>query len=90
MTDAKKVSILEQLLDERDKQIRELQQQNAELEAILDGYSVLDDDVQELKSLISEARQLNSELNKAKNEQIQIKTEFRREMGTLFRKTEMK
>lgn len=90
MTDAKKVSILEQLLDERDRQIRELQQQNAELEAILDGYSVLDDDVQELKSLISEARQLNSELNKAKNEQIQIKTEFRREMGTLFRKTEMK
>ena len=86
MTDAKKVSILEQLLDERDKQIRELQQQNAELEAILDGYSVLDDDVQELKSLISEARQLNSELNKAKNEQIQIKTEFRREMGTLFKK----
>ena len=86
MTDAKKVSILEQLLDERDKQIRELQQQNAELEAIIDGYSVLDDDVQELKSLISEARQLNSELNKAKNEQIQIKTEFRREMGTLFKK----
>lgn len=86
MTDAKKVSILEQLLDERDKQIRELQQQNAELEAILDGYSVLDDDVQELKSLISEARQLNSELNKAKNEQIQIKTDFKREIGTLFRK----
>lgn len=86
MTDAKKVSILEQLLDERDKQIRELQQQNAELEAILDWYSVLDDDVQELKSLISEARQLNSELTDVRNEQLQIKKEFRREIGTLFRK----
>lgn len=85
MTDAKKVSILEQLLDERDKQIRELQQQNAELEAILESYSVLDDDVQELKSLISEARQLNSELTDVKNEQLQIKKEFRREMGRRFR-----
>lgn len=85
MTDAKKVSILEQLLDERDKQIRELQQQNAELEAILESYSVLDDDVQELKSLISEARQLNSELTDIRNEQSQIKREFRREMGRRFR-----
>ena len=86
MTDAKKVSILEQLLDDRDKQIRELQQQNAELEAIIEGYSVLDDDVQELKTLIKEARKLNSELTEVKNEQVQIKTEFNREMGSLFRK----
>ena len=52
MTEKKKISILERLLDERDKQIRELQERNAELQATIDEYSNINTEVQELKNII--------------------------------------
>lgn len=86
MTDAKKIEILERLLDERDEQIQELQKENVELQAIIDRYSVVDDEVNELRQLLKEARQLNSELSGIKNEQLRLKKEYRKEMGMFFRK----
>ena len=86
MTDKKKVSILERLLDERDQQIRELQEQNAELQAIIDQYSNTDTEVQELKNIIEEAKRLNGELNNTRNEQLQTQKEYRKAMKAFFLK----
>lgn len=86
MTDKNKVSILERLLDERDNQIRELQAQNAELQDTIDQYSIINIEVQELKNIIEEAKQLHSELNNTRNEQLQTQKEYRKEMKTFFRK----
>ena len=86
MTDKKKINILERLLDERDEQIRELQERNAELQAKIDEYSALDDDVQELRNLIKEAKQLDSELNVSKNKHIKSQKEYEREMKLFFLK----
>ena len=61
MTDKKKISILERLLDERDKQIRELQERNAELQSTIDEYSNINTEVQELKNIIKEAKQRYNE-----------------------------
>ena len=85
MTDKKKVSILERLLDERDKQIRELQERNAELQSTIDEYSNINAEVQELKNIIKEARQLHSEFNITRNEQLQAQNEYKKEMRTFFR-----
>ena len=86
MTDKKNVEILERLLDNQEKEILELRQQNAELQAKIDEYSALDDDVQELRNLIKEARQLNSELNVSKNKHIKSQKEYEREMRIFFLK----
>ena len=86
MTDKKKISILERLLDERDKQIRELQERNAELQSTIDEYSNINIEVQELKNIIKEARQLHSELNITRNEQLQTQNDYKKEMRAFFRK----
>ena len=86
MTDKKKISILERLLDERDKQIQELQMRITELEETVESYSALDDEVQELHNLVKEAKRLNSELNSTRHEQLQTQKEYRKEMMTFFRK----
>ena len=86
MTDKKKISILERLLDERDKQICELQERNAELQSTIDEYSNINTEVQELKSIIKEAKQLHNELNDTRNEQLQTQKEYRKEIMTFFRK----
>ena len=86
MTDKKKVEILERLLDNQEKEILELRQQNAELQATIDEYSALDDDVQELRNLIKEAKQLNSELNISKNKHIKSQKEYEREIKLFFLK----
>ena len=85
MTDKKKISILERLLDERDKQIQELQMRITELEETVESYSALDDEVQELHNLVKEAKRLNSELNSTRHEQLQTQKEYRKEMRTFFR-----
>ena len=85
MTDKKKISILERLLDERDNQIRELQEQNAELQATIDEYSNINTEVQELKNIIKEAKQLHSELNITRNEQLQTQNDYKKEMRAFFR-----
>ena len=85
MTDKKKISILERLLDERDKQIRELQGRNAELQATIDEYSNINTEVQELKNIIKEAKQLHNELNITRNEQLQTQNDYKKEMRALFR-----
>ena len=85
MTDKKKISILERLLDERDKLIRDLQERNAELQSTIDEYSNINTEVQELKNIIKEAKQLHSELNITRNEQLQTQNEYRKEMRTFFR-----
>ena len=86
MTDKKKISILERLLDERDKQIRELQERNAELQSTIDEYSNINTEFQELKNIIKEAKQLNSELNVSKNKHIKSQKEYDREMKLFFLK----
>ena len=86
MTDKKKISILERLLDERDEQIRELQMKNAELEAMIDEYSNINTEFQELKNIIKEAKQLRSELNITRHEQLKSHEEYRKEMMAFFLK----
>lgn len=86
MTDAKKVSILERLLIERDEQIAELQEENAGLRSDLDRYSALDGDIEELKGLIREARRLGSEMNNVRNEQMMLNGKYKKEMGAFFRR----
>lgn len=80
MTDKKKISILERLLDERDAQIRELQQQNAELEEMIDSYRNTDQDIEELKTCIEDARKINAEYKKATCDYMRMKNDFRRKM----------
>ena len=84
MTDKKKISILERLLDERDNQIRELQERNAELQSTIDEYSNINTEFQELKNIIKEAKQLRSELNITRLEQLKSQEEYRKEMKTFF------
>ena len=84
MTDKKKINILERLLDERDEQIRELQMKNAELEAIVDEYSNINTEFQEFRNIIKEAKQLRSELNITRHEQLKSQEEYRKEMMTFF------
>ena len=84
MTDKKKISILERLLDERDNQIRELQERNAELQYTIDEYSNINTEFQELKNIIKEAKQLRSELNITRHEQLKSQEEYRKEMMTFF------
>ena len=86
MTDKKKINILERLLDERDNQIRELQERNAELQSTIDEYSNINTEFQELKNIIKEAKQLNSELNISKNKHIKSQKEYDREMKLFFLK----
>lgn len=86
MTDKKKIEILERLLDERDAQIRELQQQNTELEEVLENYRSIDDDMKELRELIRNGYALNAEYNKMNCEYNQMKKDFRRDMMNLFKR----
>ena len=90
MTDKKKISILERLLNERDEQIQELQKQNVELQAMLDKYSHTDDDMRELKEIIEETRRLSKEYNEVKNEQIRMTKEYERDMERFMRKNKIK
>ena len=84
MTDKKKINILERLLDERDEQIRELQMKNAELEAMIESYSNINTEFQELKNIIKEAKQLRGELSITRHEQLKSQEEYRKEMMTFF------
>ena len=84
MTDKKKISILERLVLNQQQEINELRQEKAELQAKIDEYSALDDDVQELRNLIKEAKHLNSELNVSKNKHIKSQKEYEREMKLFF------
>ena len=86
MTDKKKINILERLVENQQQEINELRQEKAELQAKIDEYSALDDDVQELRNLIKEAKQLNSELNISKNKHIKLQKEYDREMKLFFLK----
>lgn len=85
MTDKKKISILERLLDERDKQIRELQAQNAELEEVIESYRSVDDDMKELKKLIQNGHKLNKEYNKINLEYSLMKNNFKKDISKVFR-----
>lgn len=86
MTDKRKIEILERLVSNQQQEINELKQERAELQVKIDEYSALDDDVQELRNLIKEAKQLNSELNISKNKHIKLQKEYDREMKLFFLK----
>ena len=90
MTDKKKINILERLVENQQQEINELRQEKAELQAKIDEYSALDDDVQELRNLIKEAKQLNSELNVSKNKHIKSQKEYEREIKLFFLKQKKK
>ena len=84
MTDKRKIEILERLVSNQQQEINELRQKKAELQAKIYEYSALDDDVQELRNLIKEAKHLNSELNVSKNKHIKSQKEYEREMKLFF------
>ena len=88
MTDAKKVSILEQILDERDEQIKTLRYENAKLKAELDAYSDrnIQNDIDELRDIIAETRKLNREYDTIANENRVIGKKYRMEMRKVMRK----
>ena len=86
MTDKRKIEILERLVSNQQQEINELKQEKAELQAKIAEYSAIDDDVQELRNLIKEAKQLNSELNISKNKHIKLQKEYGREMKLFFLK----
>ena len=86
MTDKRKIEILERLVSNQQQEINELKQEKAELQEKIDEYSVIDDDVQELRNLIKEAKQLNGELNFLKNKHIKSQKEYEREMKLFFLK----
>ena len=86
MIDKRKIEILERLVSNQQQEINELKQERAELQVKIDEYSALDDDVQELRNLIKEAKQLNSELNISKNKHIKLQKEYDREMKLFFLK----
>ena len=88
MTDAKKVSILEQILDERDEQIQTLRDENAKLKAELYAYSDrnIQNDIDELRDIIAETRKLNREYDAIANENKVIGKKYRREMRKVMRK----
>lgn len=85
MTDKKKISILERLLDERDEQIRELQMKNAELEEMIESYKSVDDDIAELREIIQRGHEMNEEYNKMNREFRKMNKDFRRDMGNVVR-----
>ena len=89
MTDKKKISILERLLDERDKQIQELKQQNEELEELVANYRSVDNDMKELKELIQAGYKMNAEYRKMNQEYTQMKKDFGRDMKRLFIRSKM-
>ena len=84
MTDKKKINILERLLDERDEQIRELQMKNAELEAMLENYKSVDDDIAELREIIQRGHEMNEEYNKMNREFRKMNKDFRRDIGKVL------
>lgn len=86
MTDAKKVSILEQLLDERDEQIKQLQEENAELQKIIENYSDGYSDINELRVLINEIRKQSKEYKDITNVYTHLTNEYRKEMRSFMRK----
>ena len=86
MTDKRKIEILERLVSNQQQEINELRQEKVELQAKIDEYSTLDDDVQDLRKLIKKAKQLNSELNVSKNKHIKSQKEYEREMKLFFLK----
>lgn len=87
-SNAKKVSVLEQLLDERDEQIRTLHDENVKLKAELDAYSDrnIQNDIDELRDIITETRKLNREYDAIANENKVIGKKYRREMRKVMRK----
>ena len=85
MTDKKKINILERLLDERDEQIRELQMKNAELEAMIENYKSVDDDIAELREIIQRGHEMNEEYNKMNREFRKMNKDLRRDMGNVVR-----
>ena len=90
MTDKKKISILERLLNKRDEQIQELQKQNVELQAMLDKYSYVDDDIYELKEIIEKTKKLTKEFNEVKNEHLRMTKEYEKDMNRFMRKNKIK
>ena len=86
MTDKRKIEILERLVSNQQQEINELRQEKVELQAKIDEYSTLDDNVQDLRNLIKEAKQLNGELNVSKNKHIKSQKEYEREMKLFFLK----
>lgn len=85
MTDKKKISILERLLDERDEQIRELQMKNTELEEMIESYKSVDDDIAELREIIQRGHEMNEEYNKMNREFRKMNKDFRRDIGNVVR-----
>ena len=90
MTDKKKISILERLLNKRDEQIQELQKQNVELQAMLDKYSYVDDDIYELKEIIEKTKKLTKEFNEVKNEQLRMTKAYKSDVNKFMRKNKIR
>ena len=87
MTDKRKIEILERLLDERDTQIQELQMRITELEETVESYRSIDNDMNELRTLIKNGYKMNAEYNKMNREYNQMKKDFKRDLNKLLRRS---
>lgn len=77
VTSERKVNVLENLLLERDRQIRELQDENKKLQAEIEGFS---NDILELQEIVTETRRLNKEFAGTNKEMKKLKKRYERDM----------
>lgn len=81
MTNERKVSILEKLLLDRDKQIRKLQEENTELQKEIESFG---SDIQELQDIISETQKMNREFSGTNREMKKLKKKYEKEMKKMM------
>lgn len=77
MTNERKVSILENLLLERDKQIKRLQSENAELKKEIEGFG---NDIQELQDIMTDVHKLKREFLGTNRQMKLLKKRYERNM----------
>lgn len=81
MTNERKVNVLENLLLERDRQIRELQDENKKLQAEIEGFS---NDILELQEIVTKTRRLNKEFAGTNKEMKKLKKRYKRDMKKIM------
>ena len=81
MTNERKINVLENLLLERDRQIRELQDENKKLQSEIEGFS---NDILELQEIVTKTRRLNKEFAGTNKEMKKLKKRYEKEMKKIM------
>ena len=87
MTDKKRISVLQDMIADRDKQIEELQKQVDDLNEQINYYKSTDESIQELQDILKQAYEMKAEFEKSHIEYEQTKNGFRRDMKELLRRS---